>query len=249
MRTLYTLSYSPWSERARWALQYHGVSYAERHHVPMLGEPFLRLWTRRARGVVTVPLLVDGDLVLGDSYLIARWADSNSRTRRETLFPQRAQADILTWNERTENGLQAARALYVAALADDEEALLESVPRALRSLPGAKATARLGLAHFRRKYALDEKSEDAHRETLEGALEQLREGIEGGRHHLVGETFTYADILGATFLQCVRPVDDQFLRLGPATRRAWTRTDLLTRFEDVLSWRDEIYRAFRNTQS
>ena len=248
MRTLYTLSYSPWSERARWALQHHGVSFVERHHVPMLGEPFLRLWTRRARGIVTVPLLVDGDLALGDSYLIARWADSNSRSRRETLFPEAAQGDILTWNERAESGLQAARALVVAALADDDEALLESMPRALRSLPGARATARLGLGHFRRKYALDEKDESVHREVVERTLEQLRDALADGKH-LAGGTFTYADILGSTFLQCVEPVANEFLRLGPATRRAWTRTDLAARFANVLLWRDETYRAFRNTQS
>jgi glutathione S-transferase len=248
VRTLYTLSYSPWSERARWALAYHVVEFVERHHVPMLGEPFLRLWTRRARGVVTVPLLVDGDLVLGDSYVIARWADSNSRSGRETLFPEAAQGTILTWNERSEVGLQSARALLVAALAKDEAALMETVPRALRSLPGARMTARLGLAHFRRKYALDEKTESAHREALEATIEQLRTDL-AGRKHLAGETFTYADILGATLLQCVEPVSDDYLRLGPAERRTWTRPDLAARSRDLLAWRDEIYRAFRNTQS
>jgi glutathione S-transferase len=248
VRTLYTLSYSPWSERARWALDYHGVKFVERHHVPMLGEPFLRLWTRRARGVVTVPLLVDGDLVLGDSYLIARWADSNSRNGRETLFPEAAQGTILTWNERAGIALQSARALVIAALARDEEALLESVPRALRSLPGARATARLGLAHFRRKYALDEKTESAHLEALELGVDQLREDL-GGRKYLVDRRFTYADILGATLLQSVVPVADEFLRLGPATRRTWTRSDLAERSRDLLGWRDEIYRAFRHTQS
>ena len=248
MRTLYTLSYSPWSERARWALEYHGVKFVERHHVPMLGEPFLRLWTRRARGVVTVPLLVDGDLVLGDSYLIARWADSNSRSGRETLFPEAAQGTILTWNERAGIALQSARALVIAELARDEEALLESVPRPLRALPGARATARLGLAHFRRKYALDEKTESAHREALELAVEQLREDL-ANRKYLADKRFTYADILGATLLQAVVPVADEFLRLGPATRRAWTRPELAERSPELLQWRDEIYRAFRNTQS
>jgi len=248
VRTLYTLSYSPWSERARWALEYHGVKFVERHHVPMLGEPFLRLWTRRARGVVTVPLLVDGDLVLGDSYLIARWADSNSRSGRETLFPEAAQGTILTWNERAGIALQSARALVIAELARDEEALLESVPRPLRALPGARATARLGLAHFRRKYALDEKTESAHREALELAVEQLREDL-ANRKYLADKRFTYADILGATLLQAVVPVADEFLRLGPATRRAWTRPELAERSPELLQWRDEIYRAFRNTQS
>lgn len=244
MRTLYTLSYSPWSERARWVLEHHGVSFVERHHVPMLGEPLLRLWTRRARGLVTVPLLIDGALVLDDSYVIARWADSNSNGKRDTLFPEAAQETILTWNERAENALQAARALLVASLADDEAALLESVPRALRALPGARRTAKLGLAHFRRKYALDEKTESAHRETLESTLEQLREALVG-RKHLAGKSFTYADILGATLLQSVEPVADEFLRLGPATRRVWTRSDLAGRSRELLTWRDELYRRFR----
>ena len=50
-RTLYGLSLSPWTERARWALDHHGVAYDYHEHVPMLGEVLLRMKarTRRAR--------------------------------------------------------------------------------------------------------------------------------------------------------------------------------------------------------
>ena len=44
--TLYGVGYSPWTERARWALDHHRIAYRYREHLPMLGEPMLR---RRAR--------------------------------------------------------------------------------------------------------------------------------------------------------------------------------------------------------
>lgn len=54
----YAESFSPFCERARWALDHHGISYREVEQVPMLAEITLRIGVRRFRGPVTVPLLV-----------------------------------------------------------------------------------------------------------------------------------------------------------------------------------------------
>jgi glutathione S-transferase len=54
MPTLVYLPYSPWSEKARWALDYHGVRYDQSIHVPITGELPLRLRTRRFGGRISV---------------------------------------------------------------------------------------------------------------------------------------------------------------------------------------------------
>ena len=59
--TLFKLGYSPWSERALWALDHHGLARREREYTPIFGEPGMRLKARRFKGRVTVPLLVSDD--------------------------------------------------------------------------------------------------------------------------------------------------------------------------------------------
>src|SRR5579871_5769917 len=68
---LYGMSFTPYSERARWALDHHRVPYEWHEHVPMVGERSLR---KRAggQGKASVPLALDGETVLRDSLAIAR---------------------------------------------------------------------------------------------------------------------------------------------------------------------------------
>ena len=71
MTEFVALSYSPWSEKARWPLEHHGIEFREHQYVPLLGAPRLRLRLRRLRGRVTVPVLFTRDRVLADSFAIA----------------------------------------------------------------------------------------------------------------------------------------------------------------------------------
>ena len=61
MPELLGLPYSPWSEKARWALDARRVPYREVTYAPLLGEPALRLKLKRWRGNVTVPVLTDDE--------------------------------------------------------------------------------------------------------------------------------------------------------------------------------------------
>ena len=74
--TLISLPYSPWSFKARWALGHHAIAYKSSIYLPMLGEPWLRLQTKRWRGPVTVPAWIEERLTLMDSLEIARRADA-----------------------------------------------------------------------------------------------------------------------------------------------------------------------------
>jgi glutathione S-transferase len=248
MARLIALSYSPWSEKARWALDHHRVEYAEREHVPMLGEPVLRLLARRPFGRVSVPLFLDGPLILGDSLQIARHADHVGRGA--PLFPPGQDEAIAAWNRRSDVVMGSGRARLIGRIVRDPEALSESVPAFVPAPLRAamRPLAAMGAQFLARKYRT-RSGDAAERErqllAIEGVLVQLREALAANRGFVVGAALTYADIAMAVALQVVRPVDDRFIALGPATRAVWTEPQLVGEFADLLEWRDRLYAEHR----
>lgn len=240
---LFHLPYSPWSEKARWALDHHRIAYDKRTHVPMLGEPLLRWKLRRPRGRVTVPALVDGATSVRDSLEIARWAES--RGAGTPLFPAGREADVLAWNERSEAALQAGRVLVTRRTAVDRAAKLDNlpVPPALRGV--LEPVADLGVKFFIEKYGvLDRSADDCERviaETLDAARNAL---ADGGGDYLLG-SFSYADIAVAVVLQFVDPVADRYIRLTDATRAVWATPALAEHAADLIAWRDRLYAEHR----
>lgn len=242
------LSYSPWTEKARWALDHHRLPYKYQEYLPLLGEPVLRLATRELRGKVTVPVLFEGRVATMDSYDIARQAERlgaarPAMARRPPLFPEGQVAEIRRWNERSETILAAGRALSVEAVAASPAGRRESaerlVPGPLAVLGGPLAS--LGIAFLRSKYQLRAATAEAE---MREALEELEKGLAGGRQHLL-DGFSYADVTMAVALQFVKPVGDEYIRLGPAQRECFTVAGLAERFAGLCEWRDEVYRRFR----
>ena len=126
MAHLIALSYSPWSEKARWALDHHRVPYRYEEYVPMLGEPLLRLRLRRPTGKVSVPVLLDEGRAFTDSFDIARHAERVGSG--DPIFPEAVLAEIMRWNERSNAGLAAGRALTVERTGKSPEAKAEALP-------------------------------------------------------------------------------------------------------------------------
>ena len=242
MTHLIALSYSPWSEKARWALDHHRVPYRYEEYVPMLGEPLLRARLRRLTGKVTVPVLLHEGGSYTDSFDIARHAERAGTG--EPLFPPTVIAEIMRWNERSESGLAAGRTLAVEGTASSVDAQVEAlppfVPASVR--PMVTSVARLGVSFLRSKYktGIDRGTAEA---SLAGVLEELRTNLAGEPY--LFEELTYADITMAVTLQFVRPVRDAFIPLGAATRRVWTNEGLSRRFADLIDWRDALYEKHR----
>lgn len=206
----------------------------------MLGEPLLRVWTRRPFDKVTVPLLLAEERRLADSLAIARWADE--RGRGATLFPREHQPAIAGFNALSERLLEAARARVTPRIRDSPAACMEAVPRPLRRLGKiAERMAAQGASFIMQKYATGAQSEAL--ETMREGLRSLREAL-GDKPYVLGE-LTYADIAMAVTLQAVVPVSDAHLFLGPATRRAWSEPALAEEFADLVAWRDTIYTRHR----
>jgi glutathione S-transferase len=244
---LVSLSYSPFSERARWALDHHRVAYQLVDHVPVVGELRLRRLAKGKKGRVTAPLLITDDATLCDSWDIARYADVHGVSSK--LLPDGRIAEIEAFNARANAAMTEGRSLLVRALLESPGALDESlpafVPHWMRPLmrPGT----RLATRWFGRKYECDLAGETTATERLQGELDALRAALATSSPYLLG-SFSYADILMATMLQGVAPVRNEYIYLGPESRKAWHRSALANEYEDLLRWRDEIYARHRRPQ-
>jgi glutathione S-transferase len=240
---LIVLPQSPWSERARWALDHHGLGYRLIEHVPFLGERRLRRLVGHPKGRATVPVLLAAGEVFANSWDIACYADREGRG--EKLIPADVESEAQRWNGIAEQAMIAARALTVHGLLASGQALQESLPAGTPGFlrPVLRPLARYGTKWFARKYALNLGDTETPKRALREALEQLRKAIIGSGYVLA--RFSYADIVMASVLQAVVPVSDRYLRLGPATRGAWTQADMAAAYDDLVAWRDGLYERHR----
>lgn len=244
MRTLYGLTQSPWTEKARWALDHHSIAYRYHEHVPVLGEVLLRIKARsRPKGTApSVPLLVDGTEALCSSFAIARHAESIGRG--DPLFPKEHADAIDRWAELSDRMIGAGRSRVLAKLRTNRDAQREAlpsfIPGPLRSLMTPMATTAAWFLASKHDVPRDF---DAEAEaSLRPALDEIRAALGGGRPHLV-DRFTFADVAIAAALQTLRP--RKRAPIGPGTRAIWTNEALASRYEDLLTWRDAIYAKLR----
>jgi glutathione S-transferase len=243
------LPYSPWSEKARWALDARHVPYTYRTYAPLVGELALRAKLGRWTGVVSVPALTDDDgRAIADSASIARWADA--RGEGPVLFPPELEKDIDRFIELSERGLSAGRALSLHRSLVDREALTEMVPRRVRAAVGplAASIGGFGIRRTLRKYGSAGADVATHERVLAEVLDTLREALAkaggaGPARTLLGH-FTFADIAMAQVLAFVTPPAFG-LRVGAANRRSFTDAKMAERYADLLRWRDALYDEFR----
>ena len=248
--------YSPWSERARWVLDHHRLPYQSLDHLPFVGERRLR----RLAGVgqrhddknkrVTVPLLLVGDQPITESWEIAKYADREGKGA--ALIPAERESEIRRWNDLADAAMSAGRGLIAGAILASPAALDETLPRGIpRALkPLLRPVTRYGMRWFARKYDVQMHDQAPRELLIRSTLAALREALgteanAGEGPYLVG-SFSYADIVMALCLQGISPVDDRYIRLGPATRAAWTRADLSREFSDLIAWRDRLYQRYRS---
>ena len=250
MRELLSIPYSPWSEKARWALDARGVDYQKRAYQPLLGEPALRVLLRRPFGRVSVPVLIDGKHVINESFKIARYADELGSGPR--LFPEGREAAIVDFDAASERALAAGRALALTRMLDDREALEEKVPRAMRKLgPVAIAIARAGVERTLRKYGAGEASLADHHAMLASVLISLRADLSRSRAsepRTLFATFSYADIVMSQALCFVQPPESAHFRIGSGSRRCYCDAELNAQFGDLVAWRDALYARYRDAR-
>ncbi|MDP2343469.1 MAG: glutathione S-transferase N-terminal domain-containing protein [Deltaproteobacteria bacterium] len=242
-RTLVVLPVSPWSERARWALDHHRLPFRTVEHSPFLGERKLRKLVGPTPTRATVPVLIEGAQRFMSSTEIARHADRiGSGT---PLFPAGRDDELNAWIKIADDAFDSARVLVTLGLLASPAALDETLPPALpRWLrPLLRPVTRYGTRWFARKYGLSVDDVAAAEVAGRQVLEVVRAGLAKSGPYLLG-TFSYADIVIALLLQPVRPVQHERYPLGPATRELWTSSSS-SAYSDLLEWRDALYARHR----
>jgi glutathione S-transferase len=245
------IHYSPWTLRARWALEHHAVDYRYQEHLLIVGMPELRLRTGKwLSGDLTVPALCGPDGVWMDSWVIARHAEEVGKGT--PLFGSDTEASrIQELNGQCEEAVAAMRALAALRTPRDPEARAEALdPVAPRALQGALGwVASLGAGYVMREFGVDASAGEApFLEAIRSVCEGFRSRLaESGGKYALGDRrgFSYADILMATTLQGVSPVTHPSVELGKGTRRVWTNPALARDFGDLLAWRDSVYQTNR----
>jgi glutathione S-transferase len=242
---LYGIAYSPWTAKARWALDHHKIPYRYREHLILFGMPELRWRLRRFRGAVTVPALIAGKERIMDSFEIARHVDvMGSGT---PLFPESNLPEIREVNRLSEKALDAARALTIFRILKDPEAQAEAlprfVPRSLRHL--LRWIAPIGAHYIAREFNVGRKTVSGYEEDYREVLEDFRKRLarSGGAYLL--SAFSFADIATSVALQGLEPVSHPAIPMGPATRRIWRTPGLASEYPDLLTWRDGIFQRHR----
>jgi glutathione S-transferase len=244
LRSFTAIAFSPWSEKARWALDHHRVEYREVPFAPVYGEWVLRLQLREPFGRITVPVLQDGDRWDRDSFDIARRAEEIGRGA--PLFPAIHLDAIREWNRRSEIALAAGRAILMQGWARSPELARAALPAGLPAafVPIALAFGRRRLEAFMAKYRIRE-DDASHEAVLETELEHLEQAL-AGRRYLIGDAFSYADIAMALTLQQVRPVDPRFIvRMEGLDAAGMHIEPAASRHPALIAWRDDLYARHR----
>lgn len=197
---LLTIPFSHYCEKARWALDRCDLPYREEGHLPM----FHWVPARRAGGGRTVPIIIDGTTVIGDSSDIIAWADDK---RPGALFPgspvERADALALEDDFDTHLGPAIRRWAYFHLLPrkDLVHGLAKQVPRweqlALRALRP------LAVAAIKRSLEIDADGAERSRVKIEDTFGRLNQHLADGRKYLIGDRFSVADL---TFAALAAPV-------------------------------------------
>lgn len=225
-------SFSPWTKKARWALEQCDLAYDYEEYIPTLSEAKLRWRLSQWTGSVSVPVLFVGDDIIRGSWGIARYANDTVGDGRLGNFQQ-----IEYWNELSEAALAQGRTNVVRRILQDKQALEEAlppfVPQALRSV--LRFVAKDAAQRLDRKYAHLVKAK-----SLREALTATRESLaQLGGDYLLGQ-FSYADISMATVLEVIAPIAKTEPVLGPATQRCWIDASLADEFNDLIAWRDRL---------
>lgn len=232
---LYTIPFSHYCEKARWALQYAGLPFEERGHLPALN----RVATARFGGS-TVPLLVCRDGVLKDSTDIVAYADRHAREASRRLLPDsRAECDeVLALEERFDRrmGVAARAWVYTFLLAEPELIMpvaAVGVSRVQSALISLGPVQRALVTAIQKGLRIGPSTREWARVRIEEDLAFVADRLSDGRRFLVGDRFTAADL---TFASLAAPAlfpsgyggpIPAFDALAPAMREqitAWRET-------------------------
>jgi len=239
---------SPWSERARWALDYSGITYDKIIFTPLISTARARYLSQNFTHKLTVPIAIDvsmnNDKVMRDSLDIALHANSKRLDHCLNLFPAKHLNEIKEWNQFSERLLDILRVRANPRMMASRELQLNNLPPVLPNVikPLFLPLSRYALHYFNKKYPLQPGN---HKLTLTNGLKKIRATLEKSGGEYIFEQFSYADITTAAIFQAISPVENRFVKLDNATRKCWKDQELSDEFGDLIEWRDKLYQKHR----
>lgn len=225
-------SFSPWTKKARWALEYCEIAYDYQEYTPTLSEPRLRWQLKQLLGSVSVPVLIADRQIIRDSWEIARYANEAVGDGRLGDFKE-----IEPWNDLSETALAEGRTRVVRCILGDNQALEESLPAFIPSFLRSpmRFVARNAVKRLDKQYAHLVKPD-----SIQQALTKTREALALSDNDYLLGSFSYADITMAVVPEIIAPIAITQPLLGPATTRCWNDSTLAVEFKDLLDWRNRL---------
>jgi glutathione S-transferase len=194
---LVTFGISHFCEKARWALDWHGIDYDEISWPPGVHQILAK---RCGAKETTLPILLNGDTVIQGSGAIIDWADRETRDSARRL----THADALEIEQRADEviGLHVRRLAYAEMLPRlphlAKPALFSNSSTAYRLVGNMMwpVTRRVMM----RMYDITPNAASESRTKLEGELDWLDSVLSDGRRYLTGNRFSRADVTVASLL-------------------------------------------------
>ena len=212
MNTLITIPFSPYNEKARWALDRFGVPYRERGYMPALHFPAVMIATRfgrhgrsdRGSTRFSTPLFVtsEGERLV-DSCDIVRWVDQHYADEHNTLYPNDEAAQLERELGET-LGVDARCIAYGLAVGDGGDRLVwmarhntGPVQTAIVRMMGGTI-----LKMIKRSLRIDADRVERAIVRVESRFAEIGARLEG-RRYLLGDTLTAADLAFASMASTV----------------------------------------------
>jgi|SRR5215467_12001612 glutathione S-transferase len=193
---------SHFCEKARWALDWHGVSYNEIGWPPGLHRALLKY--NAAKGT-SLPVVLDGDLVIEGSGAIIDWAERKAQDQTRSLNPRTGDlAEVREIERRADEvlGSHVRRLVYAETLPH-----YSHLVRPALFLSCSTWHHRIGSLMWpvtrrimMRMYDIRPGAASESRAALESELNWLDARLSDGRFYLVGDRFSRADLTVASLL-------------------------------------------------
>jgi len=239
---LITFGISHFCEKARWALDWHGIDYEEVGWPPGLHQILAK---RCGAACTTLPILLDGATVIQGSGAIIDWADQSAQERGRDL----TLADTLEIEERADDsiGVHVRRLLYAEMLPKYSQlvkpGLFQNVSRAHRLIGHMMwPVTRQAMMQM---YDITPAAASESRSTLETELDWLDSLLADDHTYLVGDRFSRADLTVSSLLApfaCPEEIpairDSTFPGALVADTERW-------RQRPIMRWVKEQYEAHR----
>jgi glutathione S-transferase len=198
---LVTFGISHFCEKARWALDWHGITYEEISWPPGVH----RILAKRcgAKGK-TLPILLDGATVIQESGAIIDWAESKAQDLTRSLTPRADAAEAQEIERRTNAviGVHVRRLTFAEMLPSHSHLVKPGLFRRASGWhrlvgnmmwPGTKEM-------IMRMYDIRSGAASESRSKLEAELDWLDNKLADGRTYLAGDRFSRADLTVASLL-------------------------------------------------